>query len=294
MTIPQGPSSPFQLLFADDADETPSLPEPFRAIYPGDWRITPPKGRPYIYSNFGMSRDGRISYNEPDLAEAYHVTLAASHDRWLMGLLRMRADALMLGDTTFKLEKFHLEQAETVYPWTAEFIYPADAKAFAAQRKAEGHQPIPLFVILSLSGDLDLSQPFFTLPNRHFILATTNRGAEKLRTQAIPATVDVHDLGQAAADLNRLVQLLHSDYGTRHLLCEGGAGVFANMLQAGLIDEEFVTWCPTLVGRSQDHHRPSYTEGVAWRPGKAPYSKPLSLHRGGDYIFLHTRCQYPE
>jgi riboflavin biosynthesis pyrimidine reductase len=86
--------------------------------------------------------------------------------------------------------------------------------------------------------------------------------------------------------------MLHSDYGIRNLLCEGGARVFANMLDAGLIDEEFVTFCPTFVGRSPDRFRPSYCEGVAWLPETAPYSKPISLHRAGDLLFMRTRCHY--
>ena len=68
--------------------------------------------------------------------------------------------------------------------------------------------------------------------------------------------------------------MLHDDYGVRHLLCEGGARVFANMLDAHLVDEEFVTLCPTFVGRSPDLFRPSYTEGVAWLPPTAPRSNP--------------------
>jgi hypothetical protein len=64
------------------------------------------------------------------------------------------------------------------------------------------------------------------------------------------------------------------------------------LLNLGLVDEEFVTWCPAFVGRSPERQRPSYTEGVAWLPDNAPYSKPLSLHRGGDCLFLRTRCHY--
>ncbi len=292
MTQPQGPSVPYQLLFADDADAPPSLPEAFRAIYPGDWCIPTVKGRPYIYSNFAMSRDGRISYNERDREEAYYITKANPHDRWLMALLRMRADALLVGDTTLKLEKYHFETSGEVCPWTAEFISRQDATAFTAQRKAEGYKPIPLLVVLSLDGNVDFNAFCFTQPDRHILFATTTRGVEKVRQIGVPSTVDVHELGAESVDLRQLVQLLHRDYAIRHLLCEGGARVFANFLNAGLIDEEFVTWCPTFVGRSHEHQRPSYTEGVAWMPEAAPYSKPISLHRGGDYIFMRTRCQY--
>ncbi len=292
MTQPQGPGVPFELLFTEESAPAPALPDDFLAIYPGDWHMPDIDGRPYIYTNFGMSRDGRISYNEPGQEDAVHVTKADPHDRWIMALLRMRADAFMIGDTTMSLEKYHFETAGDVCPWTAEFICPDDAEAFAAYRRDAGLQPHPLFIVLSLDGNVDLNTACFAQADRPIILATTTRGAETAQQRGVPKNVDIHVLGDHAADLQRLAQMLHSDYGIRHLLCEGGASVFANLLDAGLVDEEFVTWCPTFVGRNREHHRPSYTEGVAWMPGSAPYSKPLSLHRGGDCLFLRTRCEY--
>ena len=286
MTQPQGPGSPYQLLFADDVHEPPSLPQSFLDIYPGDWQLPQPRdGRPYTYSNFGMSRDGRISFNEPGQEAAVHVTLGAAHDVWLMALLRMRADAIMVGDTTVRLEGEHF--------WTSDFIYPPDGPAFQAQRLAEGYKPLPLLVLLTLNGDINFAANCFKRSDLHVVVATTDRGAQALADVQCNAQLDIHSFGDETADLARMAQMLHSDYGINNLLCEGGSRVFANMLDAGLIDEEFVTWCPTLVGRSADHQRPSYTEGVAWMPGHNPYSKPLSLHRGGDYIFLRTRVRYP-
>ena len=284
MSHPIGPGSPFQLLFDDEESLPASLPHEFREIYPGDWRIPAVAGRPYTYSNFGMSRDGRISFNEPGKEAAYHVTKGDPHDRWLMGLLRARADAIMCGDTTVRLETDHF--------WTAEFIFPPEAEAFADLRRSEGHRPIPQLVILSQDGNVDFAAPAFAHPDLHVILATTTRGAAVAAEIKIAAQLDIHALGEQVADLTRLCALLLADYGIKNLLCEGGSRVFANMLDQGLIDEEFVTWCPTLVGRGEGQARPSYTEGVGWMPDTAPYSKPLSLHRGGDCIFMRTRCQY--
>lgn len=292
MTHPTGPESPFELLFSNEDDLPPSLPQAFRDIYPGDWRIPEVQNRPYTYTNFGISRDGRISYNEPGLEEAVQVTLGDPHDRWLMAVLRMRAEAFMIGDTTLKLEKYHFDTGGNVCPWTAEFISPDDAQAFAAYRQANGLKPNPLLVVLSLDGNVDLSHDCFHGADRPILLATTDAGAETARQLNPPENVEIHALGEKTADLNRLSQMLYEDYDIRVMLCEGGSNVFANMLDNGLVDEEFVTWCPTFVGRDRDHHRPSYTEGVAWMPGQAPYSKPWTLHRGGDCIFLRTRCQY--
>lgn len=281
---PAGPGTPFQLLFNEDAQLPPSLPDAFRTIYPGDWPLPTVTERPYTYSNFAQSRDGRISFNEPGLEAAYYVTKANPHDRWLMGLLRMRADAIMIGDTTVRLEPDHV--------WSAEFICPPDAAAFTAQRAADGRRPIPPLVILSLDGNVHVEAASFQHPEHHIILATTTEGAANASQIECPATVDILDLGKRQADLHQLVRILDQEYSVRTLLCEGGARVFGGMLDAGLIDEEFVTYCPTFVGRSPEHPRPSYCEGVAWMPENAPYSKPVSMHRAGDLFFLRTRCVY--
>lgn len=284
MIQPKGPGSPYQLLFSLGQGHEPSLPEAFRQIYPGDWTLPTIEGRPYVYSNFATSRDGRISYNVKGQEAAAFVTKADPHDRWLMGLLRMRADAVMIGDNTIRMEPD--------YNPTPEFIYPPEAEAFKAQRVADGLNPVPMVVIVSLHGALPAHAHCLHNKAQHIVLATTTKGAANARTMQCAASVDVLDLGEEIADLHALMRILYQDYGVRNLLCEGGAHLFAGLLDAGLVDEEFVTWCPVFVGRDANHFRPSYAEGVAWLPDAAPYSEPISLHKAGDYLYLRTRCRY--
>ena len=288
MIQPTGLDHPFELLYTEPV-AAPSLPAAYRALYPGDWPMQSHADRPYIFTNFAPSRDGRISFNEPQAMDASYVTKADPHDRWLMGLLRVRAHAILVGDNTVRLEPGHI--------WTSAFIYPPEAEAFNDLRRAEGYSPIPKLVILSFDGNLDFSEERFQNPDLHIILATTARGAAHAAAVDLAgqcsAAVDILTLGDESVDLHRLVRQLYSDFGIRNLLCEGGARVFANLLDAGLVDEEFLTYCPTFVGRSPERFRPSYTEGVAWTPDNAPYSQPVSIHKAGDYIFLRTRCLYP-
>jgi riboflavin biosynthesis pyrimidine reductase len=293
MATPKGPGSPYQLLFAqnntdeastqEDHEQGQPLPAAFQQIYPGGWSIPTYVDRPHIYSNFAISRDGRISFNMPGQAEAQYVTKAAPHDRWLMGLLRMRADAVMVGDATVRNEKEFLSSAES--------IYPDDAAAFAAQRKKDGRAAFPLTVILSADGRLPADAPCLNSQDHHIILATTGKGMENARQLQHPQ-LDLLEFAGDLVDLRQLVRILYEKYNVRTLLCEGGANVFGGLLAAGLIDEEFVTWCPTFVGRAPDAFRPSYCEGVAWTPDAAPYSMPVSLHKGGDYLYLRTRTLY--
>lgn len=281
---PIGPGEPFQLLFNDLPSGEPSLPEEFRRIYPGDWQIPKIEGRPYVYTDFAISRDGRITYNTPGYVGGSDITQSNLHDWWFMSFLRTRADAIMNGAKTVTLEAGTL--------WNAEELYPPDAAAFAELRRSEGYTKPPILVILTHDGRLNYEGGTIQREDMHIVIATTTEGAAYAAQFECQATVDIHNLGDKMVDLEKAVAMLYSDYGVRHLLSEGGSTVLAGLLDKGLVDEEFVTWCPSFVGRAPTQFRPSYTEGVAWHPATAPYSKPISLHRAGDLLYMRTRCQY--
>jgi len=165
-----GPGSAFRLLFDDAAETGLALPAAFRAIYPGSWDL-PSRDRPYVYVNFVLSRDGRVSFDEPGHSSGAEISGCSIHDRWLMGLLRARADAILMGDNTLRIEPDHV--------WSAEYIFPDDADAFAGLRRAEGRAPLPLQVFLSLEGDVDVgAAAIFAQDSTHVVLATTARGAD--------------------------------------------------------------------------------------------------------------------
>lgn len=281
---PKGPGTSWQLLFNDLPEAPAQLPPEYLDLYPGDWQIPELEGRPYLYTDFAISRDGRITYQEEGYIGGADITRNDRADLWFMAFLRTRADAVMNGYGTVTLE---IEQ-----DWTAQNLFPDEAESFKALRRHFGHTKPPLLVILSHDGRINFDGAALQQPNLHVVLATSNEGTAYARDFTVPATVDVHGLGDQGADLQRTVDMLYSDYGVRNLLSEGGSTVQAGLLAAGLVDEEFVTWCPSFVGRSDAKFRPSYTEGVAWHPTNAPTSKPISLHRNGDLLYLRTGCVY--
>src|SRR3954451_4747163 len=91
------------------------------------------------------------------------------HDQWLMGLLRARADAILVGDNTVRLESEHV--------WTAEHIFPDDAASWRALRRQEGRAAVPLHVFLSLHGDIPADAAVFNQPDIPILIATTADGA---------------------------------------------------------------------------------------------------------------------
>jgi len=283
MNHPVGPGT-FTVLF-DEAEGTgPSLPDAFQRTYGGDWRLPASEGRPYVFVNFAISHDGRISFSEPGHMRAGDVTGFNQPDRWLMALLRARADAVMVGDNTFRVSPDHL--------WTSEHIYPPAAGAFAGLRRAEGRRPVPLHVFLSLDGNLAPEAKVFGHPEVHIIVATTERGSEAARRVRHSGRIDVLDLGRDLADLAKLMRILKEGYGVQTLVCEGGARVYGSLLQAGQVDDEFLTICPLIIGnREVGPARPGLVEGSAFMPGAAPRLRPISLRRAGDYLFLRACCE---
>jgi riboflavin biosynthesis pyrimidine reductase len=279
-----GPGSPFKTLFDEGPATGTSLPPAFQAIYDGDWRIPEPGEQPFVYTNFATARDGRVSYNEPGRSTGGDVTGFNAHDRWLMGLLRARAECIVMGDATLKVEQDHV--------WTAEFIWPGDADAFTALRKHEGLKPLPMTVFLSIDGDIDAGLPAFCDSDAHVVIATTRDGAKRAEQMRCKARLEVVAFDGPSVNCRELIALLHREYGMHRILCEGGPRVMGNMLASGVVSSEFVTLCPAILGRSESHHRPSYVEGYAFMPDASPYSKPIALRRAGDFLYMQTRCEY--
>jgi len=253
----------FEVLVDEEPREGRGLPDDIRAVYGGDWTIPFAGELPYVYSNFVVSRDGRASFRESGYAGGGAVSGYDDRDRWLMAVLRARADAVVVGDGTAAAEPEHV--------WTADAIYPAEAERFAALRDAESRAPNPLQVIVSLTGEFGPSA--------------------MLERDDLDALVVTPDAGEAAVDLGVLLARLRAR-GAHTVLCEGGPHLYGALIASGTPFDEFLTLSPLVVGEA-DHgvRRPSLVEGTAFAPEAAPRSRLLSVRRGGDYLYLRSRYE---
>lgn len=289
MDHPQGPGIPFEVLLDADTSDGLALPASFQTNYGSDWRLPfPAADRPYIYVNFVTSRDGRVSFDEPGHMGGGDISRFNRHDQWLMGLLRARADAILVGDTTLKVEPAHV--------WTAEAIFPDDTQAWHALRHAEERSAIPLHVFLSINGDIPSDATVFARTDIGILVATTHDGARYAENRLRGVrNVEVMAFGDESVDLGRLSTYLRTERGIRSLLCEGGAHVYGAMIAAGQIDDEFLTLSPIVVGsrpRNSAMPRPSLVEGVAFSPKRPPTYRLLSVRRHGDYLFLRSQMRH--
>jgi riboflavin biosynthesis pyrimidine reductase len=241
-----------------------------------------PGERPYVLVNFIESLDGAISYTQP--GEPYQGTVGGKSDtdHMVMGILRARADAVIFGAGSLRIDQGHIH--------TPAFIYPLYAEAYAAQRLALGKgDTLPISVVMSGSGQIDLNERTFHAPDMRVVIVTTATGEQRLRGETLPAGVAVRAVGAATdaeVDVLAMLRLLADDYGVRVALNEGGPLVLASFLAADAVDELFLTLAPQLVGRTRETPRRALVEGVAFSPHDAPNAQILSVKQAKNHLFL--------
>ena len=194
-------------------------------------------------------------------------------DRFLMGLLRACADAVLLGAGTLRATPGHL--------WTAEHIFPDLAQVFSRLRSDLGRRERPRLVLVTGSGEVQASH---TAVVAGATVITTADGAARLRGR-LPDSCDVIEIGTGArVDMNAAVTAMR-DRGYDVILTEGGPHVAGELVSAGLLDEAFVTVSPVVAGRDREP-RLGLVAGVELLPGKQLWSRLLSARRHDDFLFL--------
>ncbi|GAC1543016.1 MAG: dihydrofolate reductase family protein [Herpetosiphon sp.] len=282
MSSPHGPGSPFETLFdVQQGDKT--LPHPWPRLY-SPWPIFEPPHRPYVYTNFVTSRDGRVSFNEPGHLGGGDVSRNNTNDRWLMALLRARADAIVLGSTSLESAGNHV--------WTPQAVFPADDLAWHTLRKAEHRRATPLQVVLTRTGKIKaVNAPIWHTDGLEVLIATTNAGAKAVPVVLKMAShIRIVDFG-TSLDLLNVLAFLADTYDVRTVLSEAGPQLYGQLHAHRLLDDEFLTLSPILIGADTTHPRPSLIESQAFTSNNPPRSRLLSIHRSGDFLFLHSRYE---
>jgi riboflavin biosynthesis pyrimidine reductase len=256
---------PLELLYEIDGLPAFALPAELVTTYGGAFGLDEPR----LYANFVETIDGVTAI--PSVPGSNKLVADGSEaDRFVMGLLRACADAVVVGSGTFN--------ASPKSVWSPEQAFPAAAAAFAELRSAIGRPPAAELVILSSSGSLDPEHPGFATGA---LVLTTDAGAERLR---LPAASTMISLG-AEIDARAVVDTL-TKRGHRLILSEGGPRVIGSFLEAGLVDELFLTVSPVLVGRTPLDERFALVEGADLLQAGPPKGRLLGVRRDGDHLFL--------
>lgn len=164
--------------------------------------------------NFVTSLDGAVELG------GVSAGLSGEADKRVFRLLRMVCDALMVGAGTFR--------RETYKPLTLD----PQRRAWRARC---GLPRYPKMVVVSKSLKLDPDHPALA----GAIILTTG-DADNAALAEVAEIVRCTDL---AHGLNLL-----QDKGYRHILCEGGPGLFGSLTALDLVDEVCLTLSPLLAG----------------------------------------------
>ena len=268
---------PLEPLFEVPRLPTFDLPEELAAVYGGAVGFPEPR----LYANFVASVDGVVAL--PTLLESSHLIAAGSeHDRFVMGLLRACADAILIGAGTL--------HGSPRTRWTAEHAYPPAALLYAELRRRRGRPPQPTLAVLSGSGRIDPQHP--GLGERSLVL-TSEQGAAQLGRR-LPRSAAIASIGdQSPLDPAVAVETLRAG-GHQLILCEGGPLLFGELVDAGLVDELFMTLSPILAGHGGASGRLSLLEGAELLPSGRSAAALLTLRRADSHLFLRYQLSRRE
>jgi riboflavin biosynthesis pyrimidine reductase len=278
---------PIHTLYERDPAPAETLPTALAEMYDGGLVFPEERDdRPYVIANFVATLDGVVSYALPGRSGGGPISGGNEADHAIMGLLRAAADAVIFGAKSLSEDSGHVR--------TPAFIYPPLTSAYAELRARQRRPALPLNVVVSGSGAVDLTEPNFHHPGLRVMIATTTAGAARLAQRELPAGVTaLVTEGSAGGGVapGPLLDALRRDYGVRLALHEGGPSLFTSFVRADCLDELFLTLAPQLAGRADNSRRPALVEGHAFSPESAPWSDLLSVKRAGEHLFLRYQLR---
>jgi riboflavin-specific deaminase-like protein len=182
----------------------------------------PREERPLVAINFVATVDGRATI------AGRSGPIGSETDTEMLGRLRCRFDAVMIGAGTMRAERYGRLASKEVT---------------RKRREAIGLDPNPLMVIVSGRLDLPWDAPLFTAGEGRVLLFTASE-AEPPETPT-PIQVQRHE---GAVNLAEALAQLRREHGVRALICEGGPHLHEQLQADGLVDELFLTIAPKLSG----------------------------------------------
>ena len=240
----------------------------------------PHTNRPYVIGNFVETIDGVVSFGIPGRSGGGEISGGSDEDRFVMGLLRSVSDAVLVGSRTLHEDPGHVR--------IPAFIYPEAKDLYAELRRKLGKPPLPLNVILTASGKVDLDEPTFHTEGLPTAIMTTNEGASRIASDHGDIShITVRTTGEAASTTPAAVlKILADEFGIRLLLHEGGPTIFGQSLAAKMIDELFLTLASQIAGRLSVAQRPSIAGETVFLPETAPWFGLQSIKRACDHVLL--------
>lgn len=177
----------------------------------------------------------------PDGAGAFHGRTKAitdPSDQTLLGYLRGRADAVMVGAATIVAEHYGPVRL---------------TPEVRAQREKDGYAAAPPLIIVTAHANLPATLPVFAPDAPRTIIATLTSAAAAAGD--LREVADVIPVGDEVIDLARVIDALR-ERGLTRVLCEGGPYLLSQLIERDLIDDMCLTLSPYLAGTQRTTQQP--------------------------------------
>jgi 5-amino-6-(5-phosphoribosylamino)uracil reductase len=186
------------------------------------------KPLPELAVNFALTWDARATTRNHTRAD-----FSSPDDKHRLQEIRSSGDAVMAGRGTVIAEKMRMRVPDAL---------------LQAERTARGLPPEPLRVLVSASGKIDPKWPVFAEPEgAPVIVFSTEKMPPEVRA-ALEGKATVYLLGKEELNLRAMLETLREKHGAKRVICEGGPALLRSLLEAKLVDELNVTFCPLIFG----------------------------------------------
>jgi riboflavin biosynthesis pyrimidine reductase len=224
-----------------------------------------------LYANFVQTIDGVVAL--PGVESSGSVISGKNPaDRFVMGLLRATASAVMVGAGTLRDTPLH--------HWTADHVYPEMVNEWAKLREAMGLTAQPRLVVITAGGDIDVAHPAI---RGGATVLTGAAGAAKL-DGILPDGCELKAWDTERVPLGDALAWLRAQ-GHARILSEAGPTVMGQLLEEDLVNDVFVTVSPVFAGRNIGA-RLGLVAGVELLPGRRIEPGVTGVRRSGDYLLL--------
>lgn len=254
------------------------LPPELAALY-GALRFPLRSDRPYLIGNFVTTLDGVVSLNAPGHAGGGDISGANSHDHMVMGILRAAADAVIVGAGTLRASPRHL--------WIAEYTYRPLADVYRSFRASLEKSGLPLNVIVTARGTIDLELPVFQSGQVPVLIVTTPEGARRIQMQPRSSSIPI-EVVESGGPLSArsILEAVRRVRPCDVILTEGGPRLIGDFFAEKCLDELFLTLAPQIAGRDDVTERPGLVAGKVFAPEQALWGTLIGAKRGGHHLFL--------
>lgn len=179
----------------------------------------------FVRCNMISTFDGAITLNGKS------GSLGGPADRRVFQTLRSVCDVVLVGAGTARVEGYGPARLDD---------------ELRERRRSRGQPPVPPIAVVTRSGNLDWSSPFFTEAEARPIVITSEDIDENARERA-GEVAGVLVAGEKRVDPALAIDRL-LDAGYRSVLLEGGPRLNSDVLHAGRMDELCLTLSPHLAG----------------------------------------------